>query len=75
MSIKKPKKKTATVIASFETDLGLVLNWLKLNRAISTCGPIREVGRGYAVCVKSKMSKDDLNNLVKEKFGVFAKVI
>ena len=75
MKLKKPYKKTATVIASFETDLGLVLNWLRLKKAISSSGPMRDLGNGYAMTVKGKMSKKDLNDLVKEKFGVFAKVV
>ena len=75
MSLKKPYKKSATVIASFETDLGLVLNWLRLKKAISASGPVRDLGNSYAVRVKGKISKKALNDLVKEKFGVFAKVI
>ena len=75
MSVKKPNSKRSTIIAGYSTDLSLVLNWLRLNKAITNAGKTREIARGYAVSVKSKMSKKDLNSLVKEKFGVFAKVI
>ena len=75
MSVKKPNSKRATIIAGYSTDLSLVLNWLRLNKAIASAGERREVAKGYAVSVKSKMSKKDLNSLVKEKFGVFAKVV
>ena len=75
MSLKKPYKKSATIIATYETDLGLVLNWLRLNKALSSVGEIREIKAGYGVRVKSKISKESLKDLVKDKFGVFAKVI
>jgi hypothetical protein len=75
MRLKKPTKKRATIIASYETDLGLVLNWLRLKKAVSSIGKKRDLGNGYAVTVKSKISKKDLNDLVKERFGVFAKVV
>jgi len=75
MRLKKPKKKIATIIASYETDLGLVLNWLRLKKVIVSTGNKRALGNGYAVTVKSKISKKALNDLVKEKFGVFAKVV
>jgi len=75
MSLKKPYKKSATIIAAYETDLGLVLNWLRLNKAVTSIGEKRDLGNGYAVKVKSKISKKALNNLVKDRFGVFAKVV
>ena len=76
MTLKKPRSKSATVAATYRTDLGLVLSWLKLNKAITDHGGIREIRNDlYAVSVKSKVNKSELNNLVKDRFGVFAKVI
>tara|TARA_B100000131_G_C17620540_1_gene411606 strand:+ start:150 stop:377 length:228 start_codon:yes stop_codon:yes gene_type:complete len=75
MTLKKKNSKKSTIIATSSTDLGLVLNWLRLKKSISSSGPMRDAGNGFAVSVKSKLSKKDLNNIVKEKFGVFAKVI
>jgi len=75
MSLKRPNKKTAIIVATYETDLGLVLNWLRLNKAISSASARREVSGAYAITVKSKMKKSELNTLVKDRFGVFAKVI
>ena len=75
MSLKKPYSKTATIIATYETDLGLILNWLRLNKAIKSAGNRRDLNAGYAVTVRGKLSKSKIRDLVKEKFGVFAKVI
>lgn len=73
--MKKKNSKKATVIALYDTDLSLVLNWLRLKKAITSVGERREIASGYAVSVKSKISKSALNDLVKERFGSFAKVI
>jgi len=75
MRLKKPTKKTATIFAPYGTDLGLVLNWIRLKKVVTSIGDKRDLGNGYAVTVKSKISKKDLNELIKEKFGIFAKVV
>ena len=75
MTLKKKNSKNATIIATSSADLGLVLNWLRLKKSISSSGKMRDAGNGFAVRVKSKVPKKDLNSIVKEKFGVFAKVI
>jgi hypothetical protein len=73
--MKRKNSKTATVVATYETDLSLVMNWLRLNKAISSFGSIYETkNKTYAVRVKIKKSKESLNNLVKDRFGSFAKV-
>lgn len=71
------KNKSVTIIATYSSDLTLVLNWLRLNKAISGSGDRRQTKSGnYAVSVKMKkgFTKQKINNLVKDKFGVFAKV-
>tara|TARA_R110001583_G_scaffold31043_5_gene106563 strand:+ start:2805 stop:3029 length:225 start_codon:yes stop_codon:yes gene_type:complete len=72
------KKKNVTIVTTYSSDLTLVLNWLRLNKAISSVGERRKTRAGvYAVSVKMKKgsSKQKISNLVKDKFGVFAKVI
>ena len=72
--MKKKNSKTATVIATYQADLGMILNWLKLNKAITSSGKMRELKGGtYAVTVKGKLSKKNLNDFVKDRFGSFAK--
>lgn len=73
--MKKKNSKKATIIASFSTDLSLAINWLILKKSIKSVGEIRNIGNGYAVTVLSRIPKKDLNIIVKDKFGVFAKVI
>ena len=69
------KKNSSTIVAINETDLGLILNWLKLNKAISASGSAYEMKNGsYAVRVKHSLSKKEIRHLVKERFGMFAKV-
>lgn len=70
--MKKKNSKTATIVATYRTDLELIVNWLRLNKAISSSSPIRELNSAYAVTVKGKTSKSNIKNLVKDKFGVFA---
>jgi hypothetical protein len=73
--MKKKLSKNATIIALSNADMHQILTWLKLNKALKSVGKIKEVDRGYAVKVKSKISKSSLNSLAKERFGVFVKVI
>jgi|TARA_R110000824_G_scaffold46289_16_gene133188 hypothetical protein len=63
------------IVASYSKDLGLVIQWLKLKKAIKRSGKIEKRGSVYAVEVISLHNKKQMQNLVKEKFGIFAKVI
>ena len=73
--MKKKNSKNITIVAEYETDLGLIIQWLRLNKAISSAGSITKRGSTYAVRVKGKISKQGVSNLVKDRFGVFARVI
>ena len=73
--MKRKGSKTSIVVATYETDLSLVLNWLKLNKAISSSGAIYETKNGtYASKVKNIKSKETIRDLVVDRFGSFAKV-
>mgnify|MGYP003151178880 CR=1 FL=1 len=74
--MRNKNSKTATIVTTYSADLGLVLNWLLLNKAIVFRGDPYETKRGlYASRVKSKVSKKELSSLVKDRFGIFAKVL
>ena len=74
--MKKKSSKKATIVATYRADLSLVLNWLKLLKVIRDLGEITERENGtYSVRVKAKVSKKELDTLVKDRFGVFAKVV
>ena len=70
--MKKPKARTATIVAAYLTDLQLGLRCAKANKAIKSVGTIREVGsksaKRYAVKVRVRASKKDLRNLIKDRF-------
>ena len=73
--MKKKSSKSSTIIALSNADMDQILMWLRLNKALKSVGKITKVDRGYAVKVKSKISKSSLSSLAKERFGVFVKVI
>ena len=54
MTLKRPKAKIATIVASYQTDLELALNWARLNKMIKGRGAVRELEDSYAVTVKIK---------------------
>ena len=66
------KRNFSTIVASYQSDLSLVLNWLRLNKAISSPGEIYETKNGtYAVRVKHKKP---IKTMVSDRFGSFARV-
>ena len=77
--MKRKKSKSATIIAGYTTDLQLALRGAKLNKTLKAVGEIREIGskleRRYAVTVKLRTSKSELSSLLKNRFGVFIKVV
>ena len=74
--MKKKYSKKATIVATYRTDISLVINWLRLLKVIKDMSEITERKNGtYSVRVKTKVSKEELNTLVKDRFGVFAKVV
>ena len=68
------KKKTVTVTGPYRTDLNLALLWLKSNKGISATKKVYKTKNGYAAKVVTKISKSELRNLAKDRFGVFINV-
>ena len=73
--LKRQRSKKATIYTDYENDMGVVINWLRLKKVLSGIGEIVKTRNGYSIQVKSKNTKKELNDIVKEKFGAFAKVI
>ena len=68
-------KKNILIYASYVIDLDLIVQCLRLNKAISTAGKPYVVKRGgYAVGVRSRAGKGEVEKIVKDRFGSFAKV-
>lgn len=68
------KKSKTTVSANSRVDLHLALTWAKANDAINVIPNIKKSAKGYTASVHSKISRDALKNLLKDKFGVFIRV-
>lgn len=69
------KKKKVRLRSTYSTDMGLILYWLKLNNAVSSSGKVEKKDNHYEVSVTPKASRQEIKNLVKDRFGVFADVL
>ena len=69
--------KNVTIVATYSADLNLVLQWLRLNKAVKKIGPVRTNPETYSAIVVPKRTFDrkKIKNLVKNKFGSFIKVL
>tara|TARA_R110002096_G_scaffold54125_1_gene139940 strand:+ start:334 stop:549 length:216 start_codon:yes stop_codon:yes gene_type:complete len=65
---------TIKISAASHIDLHLALTWVKANDGIKSLPKIKKSSKGYTASVVSKISKNALTNLVKDRFGVFIKV-
>jgi hypothetical protein len=74
--IKKENGKYATILAQSEEDMSQILLWLKINKAIKLAGQITKSGNTYFMKVKvsPKVGRNGVFRLVKDRFGVFARV-
>lgn len=74
--IKKESGKYATILANSTDDMSLILAWLRGNKAIRSAGQVRKSGNSYIVKVRvnPKFGRTGVFNLVKDKFGMFARV-
>ena len=73
--MKKKESRKATVIALSDSEIYQILNWLRLNKALKSIGEVQKIDNGYAVKVRSKISKSALSDLAKGRFGVFVKIV
>jgi len=64
----------AKISSASRVDLHLALTWIKANDAINSVPQIKKSAKGYTASVRSKISKNALKNLVKDRFGVFINV-
>lgn len=68
-------KTSVTITGPYNTDLGLIVAWLRANKAISSSRGIKKTGQKYSVTVTPIKNKSEISYLVKERFGSFADVI
>ena len=62
---------TVKLSATSHVDLHLALTWVKANGGIDNLPKIKKSSKGYTASVVSKISKNALKNLIKDRFGVF----
>lgn len=74
--IKKENGKYATILTQSDEDMSQILLWLKINKAIKSAGKIIKSGNTYLMKVKvsPRVGRSGVFRLVKDRFGMFARV-
>ena len=75
MRLKKPNSKNATIVSSSENNLALAIKWVVLNNCIKSISKTSKINEMYVTSVRSRVTKKDLKDIVKNKFGSFVEVI
>tara|TARA_R100001126_G_C4731095_1_gene103892 strand:- start:194 stop:472 length:279 start_codon:yes stop_codon:yes gene_type:complete len=74
--IKRKSGKFATISTQSAEDMSQILLWLRSHKAIRSAGQIKKSDNSYIVRVKvnPKVGRSGVFNLVKDRFGMFARV-
>ena len=71
----KPNGRRTTLRAQNLTDLGLAINWARLNNAIWNAGSYTKTPEGlHEVVVTHPVSKNDFKTMIMSRFGDFINV-
>jgi len=62
------------IVAGYQTDLEMALNWLRLNKALSDVGETRKQNNLYIATIKSKMNRSEVKKILSDRFGRYVKV-
>lgn len=62
------------IVAGYQTDLELALNWLRLKKAISSTGETRKQNGLYIAPIRSKMNRSEVQKILSDRFGHYVKV-
>ena len=62
------------IVAGYQTDLEMALNWLRLKKAISDVSDQRKQGTLYIATIKSKMNRSEVQKILTDRFGHYVKV-
>lgn len=66
--------KTAHLVGTYETDVGLAASWLRLNKAISSAGDCTKQGLVHVCPVRMTKSRKEVADLLLARFGHFVKL-
>lgn len=62
------------IVAGYQTDLEMALNWLRLKKAISAVGETRKQNGLYIASIRSKMNRSEVQKILSDRFGHYIKV-
>jgi hypothetical protein len=62
------------VVAGYQTDLEMALNWLRLKKMITDVSEQRKQGNLYIATIKSKMNRSEVQKVLTDRFGHYVKV-
>lgn len=62
------------IVAGYQTDLEMALNWLRLKKMITDISEQRKQGNLYIATIKSKMNRSEVQKVLTDRFGHYVKV-
>lgn len=62
------------LVAGYQTDLEMALNWLRLKKALADVGETRKQNGLYIATIKSKMNRSEVQKILSDRFGHYVKV-
>ena len=62
------------IVAGYQTDLEMALNWLRLKNIVTDVSDQRKQGNLYIVTIKSKMKRSEVQKVLTDRFGHYVKV-
>jgi hypothetical protein len=62
------------IVAGYQTDLELALNWLRLKKALQDVSEQRKEGNLYIATIRTKMNRSEVQKLLTDRFGHYVKV-
>jgi hypothetical protein len=66
--------KISHLVGTFETDVGLAISWLKLNKAVSVAGNCTKQGLVHVCPVRVIKPKKEVADLLLARFGHFVRL-
>ena len=62
------------IVAGYQADLEMALNWLRLKKAIADVSETRKQNNLYIATIKSKMNRSEVQKILRDRFGHYVKV-
>lgn len=62
------------IVAGYQTDLEMALNWLRLKKVITDISEQRKQGNLYIATIRTKMNRSEVQKVLTDRFGHYVKV-